>query len=107
MILSFYRSKSHSFKNPKKTGFPWSFSQLPETRVLKFCPELETLSTWLRNCMRVKQTFAQCKMFLEGILIMGVGGKGQGGGLGPSEFCNLVFLLNFKARKVVFLVLSG
>jgi len=22
MILNFYRSKSHSFQNPKKTGFP-------------------------------------------------------------------------------------
>jgi len=43
IILSFYRSKSHSFQNPKKTVFPGFFSQLPETRVLKFCPELETL----------------------------------------------------------------
>ena len=42
MILSFYRPKSHSFQNPKKTFFPGFFSQLPETRVLKFCPELET-----------------------------------------------------------------
>jgi len=43
MILSFYRSKSHSFQNPKKTGFPGFFSQLPETRIFKFFPELETL----------------------------------------------------------------
>jgi len=42
MILGFYQSKSHSFQNPKKRVFPF-FSQLPETLVLKFCPELETL----------------------------------------------------------------
>jgi len=31
---------------PKQTWvFAGFFSQLPETRVLKFCPELETLST--------------------------------------------------------------
>ena len=44
MILSFYRSNSHSISKPeKKRVFPGSFSQLPETWVLKFCPELETL----------------------------------------------------------------
>jgi len=36
MMLSFYPSKSHSFQNPKNF-----FPQLPENRVLKFCPELE------------------------------------------------------------------
>jgi len=45
MIPSSYRSKSHSFQNQKKGGFPGCFSQIPETRVLKFCPELETLVT--------------------------------------------------------------
>ena len=51
MILSFFRSKSHSFQNSKKRDFPGFFSQLPETRVLKFNPELETLiiSRMLRN----------------------------------------------------------
>jgi len=29
---------------PKKRVFPGFFSQLPETWVLKLCPELETLS---------------------------------------------------------------
>ena len=43
MISSFYRSKSHSFQNLKKAGFPEFFSQLPKTRVLNFCSELETL----------------------------------------------------------------
>jgi len=43
VILNFYRSKSHSFQNSKKRVFPGFFSQLPETRVLQFCPELETL----------------------------------------------------------------
>jgi len=44
MILSFYRLKFHSFQNLiKKRIFPGFFSQLPETRVLKFCPELKTI----------------------------------------------------------------
>jgi len=44
MILSFDRTKSHSFQNPKKPGFSHFFSQLHETQVLKFCPKLKTLS---------------------------------------------------------------
>jgi len=37
MILSFYRSKSHSFQHPKKTGFPgflFSATQNPGFKIL-------------------------------------------------------------------------
>jgi len=43
MILSFKAQNGIHFKNRKKRVFPGFFSQLPDTRVLKFCPELETL----------------------------------------------------------------
>ena len=36
------------FKTRKKRVFPGFFSQLPETRVLEFFPELETLLQRLR-----------------------------------------------------------
>ena len=40
------------FITRKKRVFPGSFSQLPETRVLKFCPELETLIVyWHHHCI--------------------------------------------------------
>ena len=40
---SFIAQNRIHFKTRKKRVFPGFFSQLPETRVLKFCPELETL----------------------------------------------------------------
>jgi len=43
MILSFIGQNRIHFKIRKKRVFPGFFSQLPETRVLKFCSELETL----------------------------------------------------------------
>jgi len=43
MVLSFIAQNPIYFKTRKKRVFPGIFSQLPETRVLKFCPELETL----------------------------------------------------------------
>jgi len=45
MILNFIAQNRIHFKTRKKRVFPGFFSQLPETRVLKFCPELETLAT--------------------------------------------------------------
>jgi len=45
MILSFYRSKSHSFQNPKKTGFsgfPFSATRNPGFKIL---PRIENTST--------------------------------------------------------------
>ena len=43
LILSFFSQNRIHFKIRKKRVFPGFFSQLPETRVLKFFPELETL----------------------------------------------------------------
>jgi len=43
MILSFIVQNLIYFKTRKKRVFPGFFSQLPETRVFKFCPEWETL----------------------------------------------------------------
>jgi len=43
MILSFIDQNRIHFKTRKKRVFPSFLSQLPKTRVLKFCPELETL----------------------------------------------------------------
>ena len=77
VLLSFYRSKSHSFQNPKKRVFPGFIPQLPETRVLKFCLELETLTMtpwnitcsfvllWARACQGCVGTLRPlCTMFL-------------------------------------------
>jgi len=43
IILSFIARNRIHFTTRKKRVFPGSFSQLPETRILKLCPELETL----------------------------------------------------------------
>jgi len=37
------QNRIHYKTRKKKRVFPGFFSQLPETRALKFCPELETL----------------------------------------------------------------
>jgi len=53
MLLSSYHSKSHSFQNLKKNlVFPGIISQLPETWVLNFCPELETRMSILYQVSR-------------------------------------------------------
>jgi len=42
-MLSFYRAQLHLFPYQKSLGFSRFFSQPPETCVLKFFSELETL----------------------------------------------------------------
>jgi len=49
MILSFIAQNPIHFKTQKKKIFPGFFSQLPETQVLKFCPELEILPISMLN----------------------------------------------------------
>ena len=41
--MGLFCAKSLFHQYPKTPSFPGFFSQVPETRVLKFCPELETL----------------------------------------------------------------
>ena len=43
--MNFYRSKLHSFQNQKKRVFAGFVSQLSETWLLKFCPELKYVET--------------------------------------------------------------
>jgi len=53
------------FITRKKRVFPGFFSQLPETRVLKFCPEFETLifttflwtKHWSKSRTKIRQIF--------------------------------------------------
>lgn len=42
MVFGFYLANHIYFKTRKNLGFP-GFSSLPETRMINFCPELETL----------------------------------------------------------------
>jgi len=49
MILSFYRSKSHSFQDPKKTGFPWFLFSATRNPGFKILPRIGNTA-----CSRVK-----------------------------------------------------
>jgi len=44
MILSFYRSKSHSFQNPEKTGFPVFFCSAARNLGFKILPGIGNTS---------------------------------------------------------------
>jgi len=49
MILTFYRSKSHSFQNPKKTGFPgffFSVTRNPGFKILLRIGNTRNLVLW-------------------------------------------------------------